>query len=43
MKEYIAPILLISAAIIALSGVVVFSLELFGDGVKIGGMTFYFK
>lgn len=43
MKEYVVPIILTLAAITALSGMVVFTIALFGDGVKIGDMTLYFS
>lgn len=43
MKKYIVPITLILAAIAALLGIAVFTMALFGDGVEIGGMTFYYK
>lgn len=41
MKERIIPIILTVASIAAVAGIILVLLALYGDGMKIGDMTYY--
>lgn len=41
MKEYVIPVILVLATVIAISAVAVITIALLGNGIKIGDMTYY--
>ncbi|MGP2469146.1 hypothetical protein V1956_11120 [Yersinia sp. 2540 StPb PI] len=41
MKEYVIPAILVLATVIAICAVAAITIALLGDGVKIGGITYY--
>ncbi|MFQ6292187.1 hypothetical protein ACLMO3_17725 [Yersinia enterocolitica] len=41
IKEYVIPVILVLATVIAISAVIAITIALLGDGIKIGDMTYY--
>ncbi|MFQ6287550.1 hypothetical protein [Yersinia enterocolitica] len=41
MKEYVIPVVLVLATVIAISAVAAVTIALLGNGIKIGDMTYY--
>ncbi|WP_254911746.1 hypothetical protein [Yersinia frederiksenii] len=41
MKEYVIPAILVLASVITISAVVVITIALLGNGIKVGDMTYY--